>query len=45
MRVLPELDLQVIAKGFCQPARIQVCGGWKKGMDRVRVIARTTSPF
>lgn len=37
-RSLPELDLQVAAKGFCQPARVQVCRGWK-GMGKVKDTA------
>ena len=39
-RSLPELDLQGIAKGFRQPARVQVCRRWKEDMDRVRINAR-----
>lgn len=35
-RAWPELDLQVAAQSFCQPARVQVCRGWKKGMGWVR---------
>ena len=37
---MPELDLQGTAKGFRQPARVQVCRRWKEGMDRVRINPR-----
>lgn len=39
-RAWPELDLQVAAKGFRQPARVQVCREWKKGIGWVRGPAR-----